>query len=136
MGTTAAVPRVAFHDYPGVLKTLDRYYDGLFRGDVDRLAAVFHPDAHYATASGGTLLRTPLSDWLGAVATRPSPAVTGDAYGYTVDSVLFAGPVTAVARLRCTMLGRAFTDLLTLTRLDGGWRIIAKTFHYDLLPES
>jgi 4-oxalocrotonate tautomerase len=55
----------------------------------------------------------------------------GEARRDRVVSIEFAGPVTAVARVECTIAPRSFVDLLTLVRLDGRWQVIAKVFHYD-----
>ncbi len=46
-------------------------------------------------------------------------------------SVEFAGSVTALARVECTMGPRRYTDFLTLLLVDGRWQIIAKVFHFE-----
>jgi putative lumazine-binding protein len=35
---------------------LREYFDGLYHGDTDRLSRVFHPQAIYASATGGERL--------------------------------------------------------------------------------
>ena len=57
------------------------------------------------------------------------PAEAGAPYAYTVDGVDFAGPDTALARLRCSLFGNDYTDLLSLLRVAGAWRVQAKVFH-------
>ena len=49
-----------------------------------------------------------------------------------VVSIEFAGPVTAIARVECSIGPKHFVDLLTLVHVDGRWQIIAKVFHFDL----
>lgn len=49
-----------------------------------------------------------------------------------IVSIEFAGPVTALARVECTIAPKSSIDLLTLVKLDGRRQIIAKVFHYDL----
>ncbi len=121
---------VATEGYGAVLEVLQRYYDGLYRCDVALLESVFHPQAVYATASDGKLLHLDMNAYFPLVAARTSPQKANEAYGYEVESIAFAGPAAALARMRCSMLSKDFIDLLTLVRVDGGWRILAKIFHY------
>ena len=46
------------------------------------------------------------------------------------------GPVTAVARVECSIGAKRFDDVLTLVRIDDRWQIIAKVFHYEFAEES
>lgn len=117
--------------YPAVTDLLHRYYEGLYHCDTALLQLAFHPQAHYATASGGELLHLSLEDYLPIVAARTSPARRGDPYGYVVESIEFAGPDTASVRMLSTMLGKQFIDFLSLLKVDGKWRIIAKVFHHE-----
>lgn len=120
--------------YAAVVDVLRRYYQGLYRCDVPLLRSVFHPEARYYTASGGDLLHLDMDAYFRIVAARTPPERSGDAYGFQIDAIEFAGPVTALARMRSVMLGKAFTDFLSLVRVDGEWRIVAKAFHYDAAP--
>ena len=43
-----------------------------------------------------------------------------------------AGPVTALARVQCSIGPKLFTDFLSLIHVDGRWQIISKVFHLDL----
>ena len=42
------------------------------------------------------------------------------------------GPVTALAKVQCSIGANHFTDLLTLIFVDGRWQVIAKVFHVDI----
>lgn len=119
------------HNYAAVLELLDKYYDGLYYGNTALLREVFHPDARYVTVSGGELLQLDMASYFPIVEARSSPQQLGEPYGFQVDSLEFAGPATALARVRSSMLGKDFIDLLAMIQLDGAWRIIAKVFHYD-----
>ena len=46
------------------------------------------------------------------------------------------GPVTALARVECSIGPKHFIDLLTLVHVDGRWQILAKVFHFDLEPTA
>ncbi|MEZ5627929.1 MAG: nuclear transport factor 2 family protein [Rhodocyclaceae bacterium] len=115
---------------------LHKYYDALVRCDTALLAEVFHPEAHYFTASGGALLHLDMPTYFPIVAGRTSPESTGEACSYHIDRIEQIGPVTAVARMRSTMMHKHFDDILSLICIDGQWRIIAKVFHFDPLPTA
>jgi 4-oxalocrotonate tautomerase len=115
-----------------LVATLQRYFDGLYRSDTELLARAFHPQAIYASASGGELVYMTMAEYFPMVDARPSPASRGEPRTDRVLSIDFAGPVTAVARVECSIAPKHFTDLLTLVYVDGRWQILAKVFHFDL----
>ncbi|WP_306360971.1 nuclear transport factor 2 family protein [Nocardia sp. CC227C] len=117
----------------GVREALRLYFDGLYYGDIALLDKVFHPQAIYATATEGSLLRLTMAEYFPIVAAREAPATRGDERHDRILSVESAGPVTALARVECALGPKRFTDLLTFVQVDGRWRIIAKVFHYDLV---
>ena len=117
--------------YADVVVVLQDYFDGLHHSDTQRLRRVFHPQAVYATASSGKPLVLRMDEYFPIVDARPSPASKGEVRTDEIVSIEFAGPVTAGARLRCSIRPRHFVDLLTLIHVDGRWRIIAKVFHWE-----
>ena len=119
--------------FPALTDVLERYADGLYRCDTALLRTVFHPNAQYVTASNGELLHLDMDQYFPIVEARTSPQSLGEAYEFHIDSVELAGPVTAFARMRCSMLSSDYIDLLTLIRLDGEWRIISKVFHVEAM---
>jgi len=118
-------------DYAAVLDILRHYYDGLYHLDAEGLGQVFAPSARYASVSSGELIEMGIPEYLPRLAAREAPANSGAVYGYNVDSITFAGPATATARLRCSLFEHNYTDLLTLVRLNGEWRIQSKVFHAE-----
>ncbi|MFD0275374.1 nuclear transport factor 2 family protein [Kitasatospora sp. NPDC127111] len=129
-------PEAAEAAVAAVAAALTAYFDGLHHSDTGLLAEVFHPEAVYATATEGRLLRLTMEDYLPMVARREPPAARGEARRDRIVSIGFAGPVTALARVECAIGDRHYTDFLTLVRLDGRWRIIAKVFHFDLVDPT
>ncbi|HET7794834.1 MAG TPA: nuclear transport factor 2 family protein [Rhizobacter sp.] len=119
-----------------VSAVLQLYFDGLHHSDTQRLRRVFHPRALYASASDGTLLALGMDQYFAVVDQRVSPASRGDARTDRILAIEFAGPVTALARVQCSILPRHFIDLLTLVKLDGRWQVIAKVFHHAPTPEG
>jgi hypothetical protein len=119
-----------------VVQVLDQYFDGLYGSDTTKLRGVFHPQAHYYCATDGALLHLDMDQYFPIVDKRPSPASQGHARTDRIVSIEFAGPVTAFAKLECSIPPKFFTDFLTLVKLQGRWQIVAKVFHYELSSES
>ncbi|WP_339757983.1 nuclear transport factor 2 family protein [uncultured Hoeflea sp.] len=115
----------AFAAVTGVLET---YFDGLYHADIERLGAVFHPKAIYATADETPLLYRTMDEYLPVVAKRVSPASRNEIRRDVIDSIEFAGENTAFTRVRCSIGTKDFVDFLTLVRTDGAWWIMAKIF--------
>ncbi|MFK0258303.1 nuclear transport factor 2 family protein [Streptomyces sp. NPDC090445] len=127
----------AQHD---VNKVLRQYFDGLYHGDTDLLGRVFHPSAVYATATegggGGELLRLSMDEYFPVVRRREPPAARGEARRDRIVSVEFAGPVTALARVECSMGPRRYWDFLTLVQVEGRWQIVSKVFHFETVEDE
>jgi hypothetical protein len=119
-----------------VTAVLDDYFEGLYRSDSEILMRVFHPSALYACATNGTLLTLRMDEYFPIVDKRPSPASRGDPRFDRIVAIEFAGPVTALARVECSILPKRFIDLLTLIHVDGRWQVISKVFHYKLVPHA
>jgi hypothetical protein len=117
--------------FGAVEAVLADYFDGLYRSDTEILRRVFHPAALYACATGGMLQTLGMDAYFPIVDSRPSPASRGDARTDRIIAIEFVGPVTALARVQCSILPKHFTDLLTLLFVDGRWQVISKVFHYE-----
>ncbi|MBI1380519.1 MAG: hypothetical protein GC161_05450 [Planctomycetaceae bacterium] len=115
---------------------LQRYFDGLYHCDVDRLRSAFHVDFRYVNATDLGRPHWTLDEYLPVVARRTPPASRGESRTDRILSIDFAGDRAAVARVRCSIEPKRFEDLLTLTRDDHGWRILFKVFHYEVVAEQ
>jgi 4-oxalocrotonate tautomerase len=115
---------------------LQEYFDGLYHSDTGRLSRVFHPQAIYVSATGGELVHRTMDEYFRIVDGRPSPASQRETRRDRVVSVEEVGPVTAVARVECSIGPKNFDDVLTLVRIDDRWQIIAKVFHYEIAEVS
>ncbi len=118
-------------DRSAITELLHSYFDGLYHSDVERLRRVFHPKAIYASATEGELLYRTMEDYFAVVAVRPAPASKNEPRRDTIESIAFGGPVTALARVRCAIGPKYFTDFLSLVKLGGEWKIISKVFDYE-----
>ena len=111
---------------------LQTYFDGLYEGDVDKLAAAFHDTADLrSVAADGSLAVLPRGKWLDGVKTRPSAKAQGLERKDWVVSIDRSGPGTAFAKVQCQIPPRYFTDYLSLAKVGGAWKVVAKTFHTE-----
>jgi len=105
---------------------------GIQEADAGRLLSSLHPSAVCACALGpepvvwsiGSSLKLRTDLW-------PAPLTGEYRPGYTYTTSLI-GPCMAVVRLRCSLAPRKYTDVLTLLKVDGQWRVVARAFQYQL----
>lgn len=110
------------------------YFDGLYHSDTGRLSRVFAPEARYVCATGDEVINLGMEDYFQIVSRREPPAARGEPRRDEIVSITMAGDRTALVVAHCAIGERYFTDFLSFIRIVEGWRIIAKVFHYDLLP--
>ena len=118
--------------FDAVVAVLNDYFDGIYFGDTNILARVFHPAAMYACATDGTLLQLAMSEYFPVVEKRAAPSSFGQQRHDRIVSIEFASPTLAIARVECAILPKRFVDLLTMILLDGRWQIISKVFHFEI----
>ncbi len=112
-------------DYDAIGKIVQHYIDGARSGKGDDMKPAFHRDATVFGYVGTDLFAGPvqnLFDWNdqnGAATELQARIVSIDLVG-------------SVATLRLELdnwTGHRFTDLFTLLKVDGEWRIMNKVFH-------
>ena len=105
------------------------YLDGLYEGDAEKLAHVFHPTSALTTVrEDGTIQILPRADWLEAVRGRASPKATGLAREDHILTIDLVGPTLALVKVKCQMPPRYFTDLLSFLKVESRWQIVQKVF--------
>ncbi len=123
------------HDERAVIEqTLQTYFDGLYDGDADKLASIFHEAAALTFEQDGRVTVLPLAQWLKAVRERPAPRARGLARDDAVLLIDQSGPTTAFAKVRCQIPPRYFTDYLSLLKVDDRWLVVQKVFATVVKP--
>jgi hypothetical protein len=110
-----------------ISEVLSKYFDGLYSGDVSVLRSIFHPEGVLFSVVKNVPSFKRLDEWLDAVANRRSPEASGEQRRFQALAIDVAGE-TAMARVRCPMLGFDYIDYLSLLLVDGRWLIATKTF--------
>jgi Putative lumazine-binding len=112
-------------------QTLQSYLDGLYEGDIAKLARVFHDVAHLFYVADGKLGDMSREQWFDMVRSRKSAQSQDLKRHDWVVQIDRSGPTTAFAKVQCQIPPRYFTDYLSLVKLADGWRIVSKTFHTE-----
>jgi putative lumazine-binding protein len=118
-------------EYDAVVGTMQLYLDGCREGNSGRMRDAFHPEASFFGYVGGQLVSgTPfLFEWIDK--NGPAPNIQPRFVSVDViDSI-------AVVRLEVdgwsgalAPPGVRMSDLFTLLKTPGGWKIIQKAFHW------
>jgi len=123
-----------FMDKELIEQQLYRYFDGLYLSDVNVLKKVFHDKAHYSCTTGGNLLHLSMPEYFERVKNRPSPASKNQTRKDQIIFIDVIGKYTALAKVKCVIEPKHFTDLLSLILIDGNWKVISKVFDYVVMP--
>ena len=115
-------------DRIAIEQTIQTYFDGLYEGDADKLASVFHGSSALTYEQDGKVTVLPLAQGLKAVRERPSPKAKGLARDDAILLLDQSGPTTAFVKVKCQIPPRYFTDYLSLLKLDGRWVVAQKVF--------
>jgi len=115
-------------DRNAIEQTVQTYLDGLYEGDADKLASVFHETSALTYEHNGKLTVLPLAQWLKAVRERPAPKAKGLPRDDAILMVDQSGPTTAFVKVKCQIPPRYFTDYLSLLKVDGRWVVAQKVF--------
>ena len=113
------------NEYDAIAKVVQHYVHGAVSGKGDDMKPAFHGDATIFGYVGDDLFAGPIQqlfDWNDG----NGPATGLQARIASVD----LADTVATARLELDdWTGHRFTDLFTLLKVDGAWKIMNKVFH-------
>ena len=112
----------------GIVTLLDNYFELMHTQDMSLFDQVFHEDCSlFGTPEGKYNIRT-AAFYKDQMMNRQSPAEKGEARR---DDILFVDQLNdslALARVQLEMFGGVMQDYLSLLKVDGKWKIVAKTW--------
>lgn len=112
-------------EYDAIAATVQQYVEGGRIGRGDGMKAAFHPDATIFGYVGEDLFAGPIQllfDWVDQ--NGPAPDLEA-----RLGSVDITGTVATVRLELDNWTGHRFTDMFTLLKIDGSWKIISKVFY-------
>lgn len=116
----------------GVEAAVQTYLDGLYEGDADKIASVFHPTSSLVQQNNDRIQQQSRGEWLEKVRNRMSPKAAGHPRHDKILHVDLATPTMAFVKLNCAVPPRFFTDYLCLLKTDGKWQVAQKVFATEL----
>ena len=112
-------------EYDVITKVIQRYIDGAKSGKGEDMKPAFHKDATLFGYVGADLFAGPIQQ-LFTWNDENGPAKGLRAWVASIDLV----DTVATVRLELeNWTGHRFTDLFTLLKIDGEWKIMNKVFH-------
>ncbi len=121
MGSPTTI--VSEHDL--IAEVIQRYIEGAKSGRGDDMKPAFHKDATIFGYVGADLFAGPIQQ-LFAWNDENGPATELEARVADIDVI---GTVATVRLELDNWTGQRFTDLFTLLKIDGDWKIMNKVFH-------
>ncbi len=113
------------NEHEAIAEVVQHYIDGARSGKGDDMKPAFHEDATIFGYAGDDLFAGPIQllfDWND----NNGPASELEARIANID---LTGTVATVRLELDNWSGSRFTDLFTLLKVDGEWKIINKVFH-------
>ena len=112
-------------EYDAITKIVQHYIDGAKSGRGDDMKPAFHKDATIFGYVGPDLLAGPIQQLFEWNDTN-GPATNLQAQITSIDLI----DTVATVRLELdNWTGTQYTDLFTLLKVDGNWKIMNKVFH-------
>jgi len=118
---------VAITDAEQIAEKIDGYVRGCQTGDDTALKGAFHPDARMFGAVGPDRYDIPIFGGMDA-AVANQPTVDHDARVLSID---VEGDAACVKLAESRFWGQDFIDFFLLSRIDGEWQIVAKSFDHS-----
>ncbi len=114
-----------------LLAAVARYFDLMFDNDTTHFDGVFAPTAQLHGLRDGNLKLLPAADYRQILETTPSPKTKHAQRRQEVLMLDLASPTQAMVKVRVRIDTRQYVDYLSYHRIDGAWRITAKSFHVE-----
>ena len=113
-------------DLDGVAATVQLYIDGSAAGDASKLKEAFHEDARMFGALAGHRFDVPVATFFDMVASGP-PASDGG-YRARIVSIDVVGDAAVAVLAEDSYMGMDFVDIFSLSKFEGTWKIVNKTY--------
>lgn len=114
---------ISIPDFDQITDIITQYFDGLYLGDTQLLASIFHPDAWLKLPGK----RRSLETWLEDVKQRQTPKALGQSYDFKILSLDIVKD-QAMVKVECPLFDHEYIDFLGLLKEDNHWKIVNKMY--------
>ncbi len=110
---------------------VSEYFNGIYSGNSEQLESVFYPEALlFGDIMGSPYFKT-AKQYIEGVRNRKSPKELVELFKMEILSLEIIGN-NAMVKAQLPMLGYNYIDLLSLSKINGDWKIVNKLFtHVD-----
>jgi hypothetical protein len=127
-GFLAAGTQAQTSETDAVKVPLNNYLQGHATGDPDFIRKAFHPDAKIIAVTDGKLFSRTVEEF--AKVFTGKPAADEARRKRLIGNIDITGN-TATAKIVLDYPAVKFTDLMSLIKIDGEWKIINKTYYAE-----
>jgi len=114
-----------------LLDAVERYFDLMFDGDVERFDQVFAGSAQLHGLGDGNLRLRSAKDYKTALASGASPKAKEAPRHQEILLLDFASPTQAIVKVRVRIDTVQYLDYLSYHCINGTWLVTAKSFHVE-----
>lgn len=108
-----------------VAAVLSNYFEGVYSGNTELLASIFHPESLVSGDVKGVPYFKTIAQYLEGVKNRKSPKELNEPFRMEIVSIEIINSI-AVAKTHLEMFEYNYYDLLSLSKIDGKWIIVNK----------
>lgn len=106
-------------------QVVTNYYNGMYNGDAELMCSAYRPGTVMIGKDGEEVIVETIEEF--ATIVREAGAMPAENSRLAITAVDVEGELAAV-RLHCDYDGVTYSDALNLLKLDGEWKIVAKTW--------
>lgn len=117
-------------DYEAIETVVRNFAQGLHEGNTDKVQAQFVKDAVNNGYYEGECIHQGLHAYIGVIKRMPPPILLGEEMDMHIGGIETDGQV-AMVRVRYLYEALRFTDHLSLLKIGGEWKIVARLFSHD-----
>ena len=114
-----------------LLDAVERYFELMFDGDVERFDHVFAESAQLHGLRDQNLRLLRAKDYKAALVSGPSPKAKQAPRHQEILLLDFASPTQAIVKVRVRIDTVQYLDYLSYHCINGTWLVTAKSFHVE-----
>lgn len=103
----------------------NRYFKGIYEGDVALLSTVYHPGTLFLGDVKGQPYAKDLPQYLDGVKNRQSPKASGKPFKGEILSIKVVNSI-AIAEVKVVMYDFVYQEFLSFHKIDGKWLLVNK----------